>query len=643
MAVSKSPNLAAERKRQAEKYNQYRNGGEGFILWAEENLYVPVFPIGSEFSIWVPLKDLPRERHPETGRSYWDYWCNQKEVFREALRMENGKFVHSLIVFIWQRGEGKSFMANLIQLWKFCCWPKQNIVLCSNSKDQSSFLQFEEIKSIIENSPNLVRLIGKKNIQAAEIRRRDSKGNIVSRVQSVSSFSGIFSNITGYAFSEFFECKREDFFAKVDGSLRNVPNAFGVIDSTVSSKAHTLYLLYKAYQNKEDPRLFVSYRCSQTGDYRDYWHPYNTQAQLNSYRVKSKLGEFARFFLNLWSAGSERVFSQEQVEACSYIGANKSANCHKSVIELLRRKIEIVDSDKRLVESGVDVFSQDQEIRNIEKRLWPVSDIYALENGHGFSQMAPAHCLEKLSDIYDTNWAIIGGMDRADPLKRRTSARSIFLLMAKGLPGSRSNPYIGVTDKNDDDEYRHLKNKVKVELKMPELKYLYFLLYLVDIVDHSLEAFKTHILAAHEEYGGINVIGSERYGAWDLAEWGNDLDIKFDLFHPNYGIQLAAFTYAYTLIDTGRFKTPACQVAGSKMEDIFCEELTYFDHDSDKKWFGSPEKAAKNGVQDDVMFSLGNGLYSGRFIGVDDFQERSGEHYWGTIQQPKGLKGVWGI
>jgi hypothetical protein len=95
--------------------------------------------------------------------------------------MENGQFKYRLICFCEPRGEGKSFKAVLIQMWKFFNWGKQQIMLCANSKDQSKFVHFDEITSIIRNSPNLINIVGKKNIQEKEVRLKDARGNVVSR------------------------------------------------------------------------------------------------------------------------------------------------------------------------------------------------------------------------------------------------------------------------------------------------------------------------------------------------------------------------------------------------------------------------------------------------------------------------------
>ena len=199
--------------------------------------------------------------------------------------MENGRFKYTLVVFCEMRGEGKSLRACLIQLWKFFCFPRQQIMLGANSKDQVKFVHYDIMKDIILNSPNLVKILGKKNIQEKEIRLLDGKKRVMSIIRSISSFSGIVSNITGYTFSEIFDMKNPRFFVQLDGSIRNMPNALGVIDSTVSDKTHILYKLYQSYLDREkngDNMTYFLYRCSPEGLSEDFFNPQMTQKQLVS-------------------------------------------------------------------------------------------------------------------------------------------------------------------------------------------------------------------------------------------------------------------------------------------------------------------------------------------------------------------------
>ena len=73
----------------------------------------------------------------------------------------------------------------------------------------------------------------------------------------------------------------------------------------------------------------------------------------------------------------------------------------------------------------------------------------------------------------------------------------------------------------------------------------------------------------------------------------------------------------------GRWKIPPTHFIGSRNEDdVIDEELKIFLHDPDKKWFGSPEKKAKGGVQDDCIYSVGWSIYGGRNHTFEMFRPR---------------------
>ena len=611
---------------------QYRNGAEGFFLWAEENARVPIYPEGSVIPDWYSLSDLPDTANPETGRSYKTMWEAQKEEIREALRMENDRFVYRLIVLCWPRGEGKSIIVCLIEIWRFLCWPREKIMLGANSKDQVKFVHYDMIRDIILNSPKILKSIGRKKVKIKDITLRNSKGDIVSIIQCVSSFSGIFSNITSFTFSEMFDMKNTKFYTQIYGSIRNIPNSFGAIDSTVSTKMHVLYRLFKTAQKRIKKKgtsvpLFFSYRCSKKGDPADYWNPYMTQAQLDSYREEFPLGDFERYFLNLWSAGAENIFTAEMIEATNYLGADNILQNHGTVIELIKKRTQIIDSEKKFRPDFRDkLWSQQDTLDAIEKRLWPVEKEYRLRTFQNEVVPATGEDLSRLTDLFDTDWAVLVGCDRADPMKTRTAARTIVTIMAKGLPGSRSSMPIVL-----DDSIPH---------------YLYLLLHLAHIQDSSIESVKEIIQQANLEYDGIDMFCSERWGVWDTGAWLEEQDIKYEIFWSTYDRQKAAFVELYLLYDTGRFKAPPTAVPGSKGPDILVEEPTVFQHNplpdpTGPKGFYSVEKDRKYGIQDDVMYALGCTVYGGRMLGVNDFRSRSNKVFFGEMFHQRGLVGVY--
>lgn len=642
----------------------YRNGGNGIIEWIEDNVWaeIDIFVGKIPVSVWVPMgseylpdtaiepitglsyKSLWCTPNRDTGRSYNDMFNNAKEIFRQALRMEDGMFVHRLIVFCWMRGEGKSFNAVLIQMWKLCCFPSQDIKFCANSKEQTGHAHYGVARNIALNSPRVLDFITNGGmydkddcILVGEIRVRDSDGVLRSKISTISTASGIFSNITGYAFSEIFELKNEDFFTKIDGSIRNKPNAFGVIDSTVSSKEHLLYRLYESYIKKEDPLTFFSYRSSKTGDYRDYWHPNNTQEQLNSYRIKQAL-KFAAFFLNLWSAGAERIFSDEQVEAINIMGVDRQVD-HNGVIELIRRRQEIIDSDSGLVAKGVDVYDQAKEIAQVNSHFWQVQDVFQyIETGTGNSVYTPADSLEVLGDLFDTDWAITCGVDRAQPMKRRTAARTIFTTLAKGLPGSRSDPGRGIIETR-----KELLMGVKREYAVLGPSYIYILVHLADVADSSMVGIRREVEFVNHEYDGIDVVGAETWQMADIKKDLEDIDVRVEIWHPSYDRQLAAFTELYAVVAEGRLKAAPTGMAGSREDDILLEEIGMFDYDPDKKSFASPEKSMKHGVQDDCVYALGWNIYGGRFLTVENLRPRTSKRFFGMMIQNRDTLGIYHV
>ena len=505
-----------------------------------------------------------------------------------------------------------SLVAVLIQLWKFFNWPRQQIVLGANSKEQTKFVHYDIMRDIILNSPPLLNVIGLRNVQEKDIRLKDSKGRIVSQIRALSTATGIVSNITGYTFSEMFNMKKPKFFVELSGSTRNIPNALGVIDSTVSEKTHQLYKLYEAFKKGTDKTIYFSHRQSQFGVVEDFWNPHMTSEQLLAYKEQFPAEDFERFFMNTWSAGQRKQFTAEMVEATRYIGANGKIGNHGEVMGLMKRKVKVLSNDEDGIEKGLPFRDSVTQLDDIERALSPVEKIYNLGDKSSGGSMISNLDLAELGKVYNTGWAIMAGFDRSDPMKTNTSARTIFTLVAKGLPGSLKNPA-----QDADDNF------------IP--KYIYFMIHLVSLQQNTLEEMKSLLDDAHREFDGVDKVTAERWGMWDLAVWCEEHDVPFEAVYPNYNKQRDAFSELYILYRDGRFKTPVCPVAGTKKDDILYEEAVTFIHDPDKKWYGSPEKKQKYGVQDDCMFSLGWNIYGGRELGIDDLRTRSSTMIFGEM------------
>lgn len=599
----------------------YKDGPEGFINWCNDFVCIPIYPEGTDIAVWVPMNELSDVPNPKTGKSYKSIWEEQQWEIRRCLRMIRGRFVYRLIVLCWMRGEGKSFIACLIQLWKFMNWPRQQIVLGANSKEQTKFVHFDIIRDIILNSPRVLSQVGKRNIQEKEIRLRDQEGNIGSVIRPISSFSGIVSNITGYTFSEIFDMKNPKFFTQLDGSIRNIPNALGVIDSTVSSKEHILHNLFTSFVEQKTTSLYFSYRCSKKGFASDFWNPNMDQSQLDDYKVKFLPADFDRYFRNVWGASGEHPFTEDLMESTHYLGMDGKLCPQKQILDVLAE----VKIKKETLENEMSRFKDDRQyvkddlladIAIMKSRFWEVESVLPVRDKMTkLPHMAYVDDLNKLGDLYDTNWAILAGIDRADPMKSsRSLARTIITCIAKGLPGSRSTPFLDTTT-------------------VPN--YLYVMLRLAHIENSGIEEIKEELLQVHQEYMGIDALCGERWGIWDLANWCGDNDIRFEAIFPSYDKQKTAFSELFSLVQKGLFKKSPLSVWGTNTEDILVEEALMFYHDSDKRWFGSTEKNDAKGVQDDAMFATGWGIYGGRLIRPEEFRERKPTMWFGSFASDK--------
>lgn len=581
----------------------YRDGGRGFIQWCEDNICISITPKGSTIPVWTPIKDFPPE-----FRALWEWQC---EKFVEALEMKDGKFIFRQIVWCLPRAYGKSLMTVLIILWKFMNFPRQTLVLGANSKDQVGHVHLKEIKDIMLNSPKILRIVGKRNLQDKELRLTDKSGNVVSKIRIISTHTGLLSNITGYTFSEFFLQKNFDFYTALDGSLRGQVNALGIIDTTASHKEHMLYKLYKAYTSGKDSTIYFCYETNPTASAELHPNPNITQKELDSYKIKFSPPDFDMYFRNIWRGESEALFSPKIIQSMKYIGVDSRLTGRVEIQEI----VEKVQKAETLFDNMTEHYGRDtgkrEALLTLKNRLYKVDDVYKLRTASGIPQMALVTDLRKLEDLYDTNFAVLCGDDRADPAKVEgtSAARTIVTLLAKGLPGSRSRPHL--LDEN-----------------IPN--YIYFVLHIAQAHKNELNEIKNIISLASIEYDGIDSFCAERWGHQDFNDFSDNIQMPTEIIHPSQANQRSMFNELYTLVADGRLKTPVIGVHGSKGDNILEEELKLFTYDIEKRTYGSPEKKLRHGVQDDAVFSLALSIHGGRNLTPEDFRPRDGNLFFGA-------------
>jgi len=282
----------------------YRQGGDGFLLFLSEN-----------------LKVFDRKRR---GWVNFSPWPKQVEICKEALEMDStGTFKYKFIVFCWPRGEAKSFLACMIAIWRLCCFPREKIILGANSRDQVNFVHFDVIKEHILNSPELVEFIGEDNVlQRGVVLRRDKHGkqkdifakDVISIIAPISTAQGIMSNITACTFSEAHKMKDETFFTELAGSTRFIHNSMVLIDSVVAPQGHFMERMYKNCKRGEDDLTYFSH-------YSDvHYNPDMTDKELESFKRKLLPSEFNRHFRNRWEDAGFGLFSKYQILGMEQFG-----------------------------------------------------------------------------------------------------------------------------------------------------------------------------------------------------------------------------------------------------------------------------------------------------------------------------------
>jgi len=612
----------------AQRIPLYRQGGEGFIIWAEENVRVEAYLPGTSIKRPTYLSDLSREPEPETGKSWWDFWCWQKEECRKALAIgPDNRLIHNLIIFCTERGEGKSFMAVLVQAWKFFVFSDQRIFLAANSKEQSSFAHREVLEKFLRISPTLLALVGgEKKIKQKEIAIYDSKGLKISFITTVSTFTGVLSNATGFTFSEFFQSRPDaPFFNDIYTSTRNTPNALGVIDSTVSTRDHKLYELYEQKQKnaKGSENWYFLYKCNPTADISGYYSPANTQKQLDGFKAANAANPaaFDMYFKNTWDTAQKGLFSKTNIAAMSYIGADGLVGNQDGIKDALE-KLEKYEEQVNFAEQKNLSQKPNADVEYFERRrLIPIHNYTPALTDANYS--IPTEVLEELTEIYDTDWAIGVGLDRSDPMAIRSSAQTVLTCVAKGLPGSKSNPTQYMVGLN--------------ETKSPN--YIYILIGYYVARKNTSGELQQVIGEWNDLYYGIESFSSDRYGVSDVAGWLIEEEIvkKPEVVHFSEQKQTEVFSILYTIVDDCKFKKPDIGISGIRHSDMLEEQFDHFSvtFDGRKTTYGSDEKKKLGGVQDDGVDSIAMNIYGLRHVGLDMFRVISAVSFFGTYVDNK--------
>jgi len=463
---------------------------EGFLRWIKDKvrIYDPVTDQG--------IKMDPNEK--------------QRELYAEVFRKDpKGDLLYKLICLCRPRGDYKTTDVCLIVLFFFYNRPRQKIYLIAcNSETQAEHLLMDEIKQIIEYSPDL------KNqtwlvIQENEIHIKAGKKTIYSFIKTASIKAGTLSNSSIFVFTEFFDLSDRMEFAKLEGSTRFRANAFTIAEGIATDENHIWHEFYRAFIEGKDPKMYFQW-------YGDAWYnPRSTAEERDHFRVTHGEAEYIKHFRNIWGGTASHFVTQPQLIEVGIAGIDNHFGPSKELTDaitefhLLTRKIH-------KLEGAMDITDLKAQRHTIKSRFIPMDDIYKLP--------AKAGDVEKLMDTFGFDYYAIGmGVDRAKQMSKRSDRTAIVTLLRAPM-----------------DEYN----------------WLCFVLNIFLPPDSTMDIMLQHMVNMSNEFGIITGIDLEEYQCRDVYDQLQLRGFEASLVPQSFKHQDEMFPMFYTLVSKGMFKSP---------------------------------------------------------------------------------------
>lgn len=550
-----------------EKRKYYPLNVDGFIKWAKEN----VRRYDKHDNKWVDFKPVPMQI---------DFY---KKVFEIG---DNGRFKHRFIRICRPRGDFKSFDAILIFLFRFFNMAREKILLAANSKDQSDYALYDEAKDIILNSPNLINTPGIE-VKEKEVVLMSGRKEVFNRIKSIASKQGALSNATCIVFSEIYKLRDQQFISELEGSIRGVPNAMSIIESTVSRKGTYYHRQYLASIENKSPYIYFQYYADK------HYNPRITQEELDLYKVSLFPHEYKMFFENKWEDAGSGIFSEAEIYEMGIVALDGKLGPSLELRNTIKEYLEMRQTFRK-IKGVTDTSRLEKDINNIKKRFTYIDELYSIP--------ATRSDLINIQKRYGIRDLIIGmGLDRAEQLTSN-SDRTVLSTVAKS--------YI------DSDRW---------------------ICFVLDMfIPNSPKSIPIHrrIEYNHTEYGWISEIDLEKSQCLDIWNWCQERAYTATLQSASYEHQYSMFLEMSRLVRAGLFKCPTIpiwhddkgnvyyEIPPDDQDDIFREEMRVFEHENRSVTstgrvsgrFGSPYKRGgqvKPGQpNDDTIYSMGHAVFA---------------------------------
>ena len=275
---------------------RWRDGADGFFAWLED--VKPRVPSArGGFEAFTPV----------------DF---QVDAIRAALAQKpDGSWKYTTIIFSFPRRHSKTTLMALLVLWRFTTQPTQNIVAMATSERQITATGFALVRQIILNTPALLHMVGRENVQKYNVTYPELQNAIRTVSNNTSSIYG--EKITVAWMTELHAAQSEEPMQVLASSLGDTLNSWMLIDSTVDSVGGPLHRFEQLAESGEDPTVFVrrlEYASLEEALAKS--PPWIRRDWLKSRRAQLLPATFETQHLNRRSAATNTLFAPGDLSAC---------------------------------------------------------------------------------------------------------------------------------------------------------------------------------------------------------------------------------------------------------------------------------------------------------------------------------------
>lgn len=240
----------------------------------------------------------------------------QRDAIRDALATNDaGDWKYTTIAFSAPRRHGKTVLAALLVLWRFTTRPTQNIVCMATNERQTVATGFALVRQIVLNTPALLAMIGKENVQQYRITYPALQNSIRTSSCNVAGLYG--EKISVGWMTELHAAPSDEPMQVLASSLGDSLNSWMLVDSTVDGIGGPLHRLEQLAESGEDPTVFVRrIEYADLAEALEKSPPWIRRDWLKSRKAQLLPATFETQHLNRRTAATNSLFAPEDIAAC---------------------------------------------------------------------------------------------------------------------------------------------------------------------------------------------------------------------------------------------------------------------------------------------------------------------------------------